>query len=105
MDRPYYIFCTYDKVEKTHLTRVFLDQSKRNAARAFIRGFDENNRVKYIPGLVGYDIMNMKEYELHCLGEFDPDTGISKAYDVPELVDLAQVIQKPVDTNGEALAD
>lgn len=102
-DGEVYLISQYDKVENRYNT-IMTDASVRNAMRAFLRFFDGNNRLKYVPGLVGYDIMNISEYELRVIGAFSASTGRIRTFE-PAVLDLAEVLTKPADTHGAAVSD
>lgn len=80
----------YDKIDKTYLADSFVcHRSERSVCRGFINQFEHDKK------------MNIKEYDLYCVGFFDDETGIFKAYDKPSLVDVSQVYAEQTDTHGD----
>lgn len=102
-DGEVYLISQFDKVENRY-TNIMTDSSVRNAMRAFLKFFDGNNRLKYVPGLVGFDIMNINEYELRVIGAFAPSSGRIRTFE-PAVLNLNEVLTKPADTQGKVLPD
>lgn len=105
MSRELKVFVWHDKVEDIFLKNFAVDESERAVCRGFLQAFDGNYKLRYIPGLVDRDFMNINEYELCCIGEYDDNTGLLVPYDKPRVVDVTQVVSKPRDTHGEVLPD
>lgn len=99
------IYATYDKIDKNYLRNFIVDDSERSVSRGWLQAFDGNNRLKYIPGLVGRDIMNINEYELHHIADVNLETGEVVAFDRPRVVDVAKVIAPLPDTQGKQVFD
>lgn len=75
-----FIFCWYDKVDKTFIAdSVRIHRSKRAMCRGFITEFEQNKK------------MNPKEFDLCVVGEFNEETGLIDSYSSPEILDVTCV--------------
>lgn len=78
-----FIFCWYDKVDKTFIAdSIRIHRSKRAMCRGFITEFEQNKK------------MNPKEFDLCVVGEFSEETGCIVPYSAPEILDPACVYEK-----------
>lgn len=101
----YYMTCWHDKVEDRYLPNLALDQSIRSMERGYLQYFDQNNQMKFIPALAGRSTMNIEEYELVVVGEFDDESGTISPVVPPRVLNPYEVLTKPRDTKGQVLPD
>lgn len=86
------LYAWYDKVDKTVLPgSLMASPSERSVCRGFISSFEKDRK------------MNIKEYELVCLGSIDEETGRITALPERRVVDYNCVYAPAVSTDGEVV--
>lgn len=88
------LYAWYDKIDQTVLLgSLMCASSERSVCRGFLAAFEKDRK------------MNIKEYDLVCLGSIDEESGNIVPLPARRVVDYNQVFSGPVSVDGEVVEE